>query len=171
MNMGQYTERNMDGLVHELREVSDKLFILSHSIPLEPVQVEPIDEESYKEYMKITNKVQQTLMKFQTMASFDVTGGEIHEKPLRRAADRFFHLTIPELFKAPLKNHECISKYATDYFVSTRLTKLLTCTHTIKYVSFLEGDKLDVYNGFKAAVYAYANKLDNDQTRCYMQHT
>jgi hypothetical protein len=158
----------MNTLVHELREVSDKLVILSQSILLEPVHVDTISDKSCMEYMKLTNHVQHTLEIFEHMANQDTVSGGFDSHDCRRFADRFCRRTIPRFFEAPLVKGESIGRYATDSFLSSRLTRLLTCENTTRYVRCLDDRRLDIYKNFEAAVNAYVAKLDYDQTQTYL---
>ena len=168
----QYMERNMNMFAHELHDISDKLVFLSQSILHESLHIDTIDEKSYRVYMQLTNNVQTMLDIFEYMAMQDRSSGRMREDmDRRRFAEKVYNHINDQFFKAPLIKGESLGKYATDSFLSTRLTKLLTCRWTIRYVEFLEGDKLQTYNDFKEAVNAYVDKLDTDQTEYYLQHS
>jgi hypothetical protein len=158
----------MNTLIHELREVSDKLVILSQSILLEPVNVDTISDKSCMKYMQLAEHVQRMLERFEDIANQDAVGGGDHEKDRRKFAEGFCYRTMPRFFEAPLGKGESIKRYVTDSFLSSRLTRLLTCENTTKYVRCLDGHKLDTYKDFEAAVYAYVAKLDYDQTQTYL---
>jgi hypothetical protein len=153
-------------LVYTLREISDKLLSLSSSIVVNPIHIDTeLGVESHSEYIRLMLKVQTTLEELTSMAD----DHKIHPDH-KYWSYRFCTYVMNDFWKPPLDRTKFLDTYATDSFLSTRLTRLLTHEATVSYVATLRMPELFTYIKFAEAVHDYVVYVDTNQTMYYLKH-